>query len=223
MACVTYLKNWLGYFYPDRMDIVEQAQQLAATLGGDLKLPQLRWKYAWLEKVSNRKIANQAQVSLPNFKSIFAPVVGQSYVSPGKTRRNLKFLCRKQLIIEAGRTERQYWRDLWRYRELFYFLAWRDFLVRYKQTAVGVSWSLIRPVLMMLILTMVMKVGKLPTGGAPVPLFLFAGAAALAVFFDSPFRKWRQHSEQHQPGLKSLFSAADRANQQRHHQFCGFS
>jgi glycosyltransferase involved in cell wall biosynthesis len=69
IACLAYLKNWLGYFYPDRMDIVEQAQQLAATLGGGLKLPQLRWKYAWLEKISNRKIANQAQVSLPNFKT----------------------------------------------------------------------------------------------------------------------------------------------------------
>lgn len=77
------------------------------------------------------------------------------------------------LIIEAGRTERQYWRDLWKYRELFYFLAWRDFLIRYKQTVVGVAWSLVRPFLTMLILTLVMKVGKLPTGGAPAPLFVF--------------------------------------------------
>jgi glycosyltransferase involved in cell wall biosynthesis len=68
-ACLTYLKNWLGYFYPGRMDIVGQAQQLAATLGGGLELPQLRPKYAWLEKISNRKIANQAQVSLPNLKT----------------------------------------------------------------------------------------------------------------------------------------------------------
>jgi hypothetical protein len=68
-ACLIYLKNWLGYFYPVRMDIVGQAQQLAATLGGNLELPQLRWKYAWLEKISSRKIANQAQVSLPNFKT----------------------------------------------------------------------------------------------------------------------------------------------------------
>jgi len=68
-ACLTYLKNWLGYFYPERMDIVEQAQQLAATLGGGLELPQLRRKYAWLEKIANRKIASQAQVALPNFKT----------------------------------------------------------------------------------------------------------------------------------------------------------
>ena len=78
-----------------------------------------------------------------------------------------------ELTIEAGRTERQYWQDLWRYRELFYFLAWRDLLIRYKQTVVGVTWSLIKPVLTMLILTMVGKVGKLPTGGAPQPLFYF--------------------------------------------------
>ncbi|HZF01306.1 MAG TPA: ABC transporter permease [Methylomirabilota bacterium] len=77
------------------------------------------------------------------------------------------------LIIEAGRTERQYWRDLWKFRELFYFLAWRDFLIRYKQTVVGIAWSLIRPFLTMLVLTMVMKVGKLPAGGVPAPLFVF--------------------------------------------------
>jgi lipopolysaccharide transport system permease protein len=77
-----------------------------------------------------------------------------------------------ELIIEAGRTERQYWRDLWRYRELFYFLAWRDLLVRYKQTVVGVAWSLIRPLLTTLILTVVARVGKLPNGGVPYPLFI---------------------------------------------------
>ena len=49
-----------------------------------------------------------------------------------------------ELTIEAGKTERQYWRDLWKYRELFYFLAWRDMLVRYKQTVVGVAWSVSR-------------------------------------------------------------------------------
>ena len=64
------------------------------------------------------------------------------------------------LVIEAGRTERQYWRDLWRYRELFYFLAWRDFLVRYKQTAVGIAWALIRPILTMLVLTMACTYAK---------------------------------------------------------------
>ena len=81
-----------------------------------------------------------------------------------------------QLLIEAGRTERQYWRDLWRYRELFYFLAWRDLLVRYKQTFVGVSWSLIRPLLTMIVLTVVFgKLGKMPSGGLPYPLLVFCG------------------------------------------------
>jgi lipopolysaccharide transport system permease protein len=81
-----------------------------------------------------------------------------------------------KLQIEAGRTERQYWRDLWRYRELFYFLAWRDLLVRYKQTVVGMAWSLIRPILTMAVLTVVFgKLGKMPSGGIPYPLLVFCG------------------------------------------------
>jgi lipopolysaccharide transport system permease protein len=81
-----------------------------------------------------------------------------------------------ELIIEAGRTERRYWRDLWRYRELFYFLAWRDLLVRYKQTVVGVVWSLIRPFLTMVVLTLVFgKFGKMPSGGVPYGILVFCG------------------------------------------------
>ena len=53
----------------------------------------------------------------------------------------------QELIIEAGKSEAHYWRDLWRYRELFGFLAWRDILVRYKQTVIGVAWAVIRPLL----------------------------------------------------------------------------
>jgi lipopolysaccharide transport system permease protein len=80
------------------------------------------------------------------------------------------------LIIEPGRIERQYWRDLWKYRELFYFLAWRDLLIRYKQTVVGVLWSVIRPFLTMLVLTVVFgKFGKLPSGGVPYPILVFCG------------------------------------------------
>lgn len=78
------------------------------------------------------------------------------------------------LIIEADRIERQYWRDLWNYRELFFFFAWRDLLVRYKQTVVGVSWSLIRPLLTMLILTVVFgRLGKMPAAGVPYALLVF--------------------------------------------------
>ena len=81
-----------------------------------------------------------------------------------------------ELIIEPGRAEKNYWRDLWRYRELFYFLAWRDLLVRYKQTFVGVGWSLIRPLLTMIVLTVVFgKLGKMPSGGVPYPLLVFCG------------------------------------------------
>jgi lipopolysaccharide transport system permease protein len=81
-----------------------------------------------------------------------------------------------ELIIEAGRTERHYWRDLWRYRELFYFLAWRDLLVRYKQTVVGVAWSVIRPGLTMVVLTIVFGYfGRMPDGGVPYPVLVFCG------------------------------------------------
>lgn len=80
------------------------------------------------------------------------------------------------LVIEAGRTERQYWRDLWSYRELFYFLVWRDLLVRYKQTFAGVAWSVIRPLLTLLVLTVVFgKLGKMPSGGRPYPLLVLCG------------------------------------------------
>ncbi len=79
-------------------------------------------------------------------------------------------------VIEAGRAEKQYWHDLWRYRELFYFLAWRDLLVRYKQTVIGISWSLIRPVLTMLVLSIVFgRLGNMPSHGTPYPLLVFCG------------------------------------------------
>src|SRR4051812_49095867 len=68
-----------------------------------------------------------------------------------------------QIEIVAGQTGRRYLRDLWRYRELFLFLAWRDLLVRYKQTVVGVGWAIVRPLLTMLVLTLVFgKFGKMP-------------------------------------------------------------
>ncbi|MGI0484483.1 ABC transporter permease [Pantanalinema rosaneae CENA516] len=82
---------------------------------------------------------------------------------------------RQHLVIEAGRTERQYWQDLWKYRELFYFLAWRDILVRYKQTAIGIAWALIRPFLTMVVFTVVFgTLAKLPSQGAPYPILVFA-------------------------------------------------
>ncbi len=80
----------------------------------------------------------------------------------------------KQLIIEAGHIGRQYWKDLWHYRELFYFLAWRDILVRYKQTAIGIAWAVLRPLLTMVVLTIVFgKLAKLPSEGVPYAILVF--------------------------------------------------
>lgn len=89
---------------------------------------------------------------------------------------NTKQVDHKELIIEAGRAERQYWKDLWRYRELFYFLAWRDILVRYKQTVIGLAWALIRPFLTMVVFTVVFgSLAKLPAPqGVPYPILVFA-------------------------------------------------
>src|SRR5437667_12384843 len=80
------------------------------------------------------------------------------------------------LIIESGRAEKNYWRDLWRYRELFYFLAWLDILVRYKQTVICIAWALVRPLLTMIVFTFVFsKIAKLPAPGSlPYPMMVFA-------------------------------------------------
>lgn len=83
---------------------------------------------------------------------------------------------KSRLVIEAGQTENQYWRDLWQYRELFYFLSWRDILVRYKQTAIGIAWALIRPFLTMIVFTVLFSnLANLPTqGDTPYPILVLA-------------------------------------------------
>lgn len=79
------------------------------------------------------------------------------------------------LIIEPGKANVEYWRDLWRYRELFAFLAWRDILVRYKQTVIGIVWAFIRPVLTMIVFTIIFgKLAGMPSGGVPYPVLVFA-------------------------------------------------
>src|SRR5438094_3318639 len=79
------------------------------------------------------------------------------------------------IIIEPGRQGRYYWGDLWRYRELFYVLAWRDISVRYKQTAIGVIWAILRPVLAMVIFTIVFgRIARMPSHGVPYPILVFA-------------------------------------------------
>jgi lipopolysaccharide transport system permease protein len=89
-----------------------------------------------------------------------------------------------ELVIEPGRTERWYWRDLWQYRELFRVLAWRDISVRYKQTVIGAVWALIRPFLTMVVFTIVFgKLAKLPSDGtAPYALMVFAGVLPWSFF-----------------------------------------
>jgi lipopolysaccharide transport system permease protein len=82
-----------------------------------------------------------------------------------------------ELIIEGGRSEQHYWRDLWQFRELFKVLAWRDIAVRYKQTVIGAAWALIRPFLTMVVFTLIFgKLANLPSeGAAPYPLLVFVG------------------------------------------------
>lgn len=83
----------------------------------------------------------------------------------------------ERLILEAGRADRQYWWDLWRYRELFFILAWRDVAIRYKQTVIGLAWAFVRPFMTMVVFTIVFgKIAKLPTEGtAPYAVLVFAG------------------------------------------------
>ena len=124
------------------------------------------------------------------------------------------------IIIESGRAERHYWLDLWRYRELFRVLAWRDLSVRYKQTVIGVLWALIRPFLTMLIFTIIFgRIAKLPTdGNAPYALLVFAGILPWT-FSHRLKRSFQQPDQQHKPDQQSLFSTPDRTN--RYHR-CGF-
>lgn len=87
------------------------------------------------------------------------------------------------LVIEAGRAERHYWRDLWRYRELLGFLAWRDVKVRYKQAVLGAGWALIQPVVTTVIFTIVFgRLAKMPDGGVPYPLLVMSGLLAWQLF-----------------------------------------
>lgn len=91
-----------------------------------------------------------------------------------------------ELVLEAGRADANYWRDLWRYRELLGFLAWRDVKVRYKQAALGAAWALIQPIITMVLFTFVFgKLAKMPTGNLPpnaYPLLVIAGLLPWQLF-----------------------------------------
>ena len=88
------------------------------------------------------------------------------------------------LILEAGRADRQYWQDVWRYRELLYILAWRDVAVRYKQTVVGIAWAFLRPFLTTVVFTIVFgQIAKLPTsGGTPYAIIVIGGLLPWTLF-----------------------------------------
>jgi len=88
------------------------------------------------------------------------------------------------LIIEPSRGFQNYWRDLWRYRELFVFMAWRDILVRYKQTVLGLAWSILRPFLILIVFTVLFgKLAKFPTeGSAPYPILVLAALLPWQLF-----------------------------------------
>jgi len=90
------------------------------------------------------------------------------------------------LVIEPGRSFRHYWRDLWQYRELFYFLSWRDILVRYKQTAIGIAWGILRPLLTMIVFTIIFGyLAELPSEGVPYPILVFAAMLPWQFFSSS--------------------------------------
>lgn len=90
------------------------------------------------------------------------------------------------VTIEVGRTDARYWQELWSFRELLWFLAWRDILVRYKQTVIGVAWGLIRPFLTMIVFTVVFgNLAGLPSGGVPYPILVFAALLPWQLFANS--------------------------------------
>ena len=92
-----------------------------------------------------------------------------------------------EIIIEPGRTEINYWHDLWRYRELFFTLSWRDISIRYKQTVIGILWAVIQPVLTMVVFTVIFgKLAKFPSeGNAPYAILVYAGMLPWQFFASS--------------------------------------
>jgi len=88
-----------------------------------------------------------------------------------------------ELVLEPGRAEGNYWRDLWRFRELMGFLAWRDIKVRYKQTVLGAAWALLQPAITLVVFTFVFgRLARMPSGLAPYPLLVMAGLLPWQLF-----------------------------------------
>ena len=113
-----------------------------------------------------------------------------------------------EIIIEPNKGIKHYWSEIWQYRELFAFLAWRDILLRYKQTAVGISWTVLRPFLTMFVFTVIFgMIAKLPSEGVPYAILVF-----------SAMLPWQFSAEKAntifpvfccRPALYSLFFSAD--------------
>jgi lipopolysaccharide transport system permease protein len=104
----------------------------------------------------------------------------QEMAPPSKATRARSRL----LVLEPGRAEHNYWRDLWEYRELFTILSWRDVAIRYKQTVIGITWAMVRPLLTMVIFTVIFgRVARLPSDGTvPYPIMVFAGMLPWLLF-----------------------------------------
>lgn len=97
-----------------------------------------------------------------------------------------KFKTSPRIVIEAGRKKKDIFRELWRFRELFFFLSWKDILVRYKQTVLGVSWSVFQPLITMVIFTLVFgKLAKMPSEDVPYPILVYAGILPWQFFANS--------------------------------------
>jgi len=104
-------------------------------------------------------------------------------VTPQATLVSADTSASRALVLESGRSDAHYWRDLWRFRELAGFLAWRDIKVRYKQASLGVAWAVIQPVIQTLLLTFVFgKLAKMPDGGLPYFLIVLCGNLAWQLF-----------------------------------------
>ncbi len=91
-----------------------------------------------------------------------------------------------ELIIEPGKRLKHYWKEIWLYRELFFFLTWRDILIRYKQTAIGIAWAVIRPLMTMVVFTVVFgKIASLPSDGIPYPVLVLTASLPWQLFSNS--------------------------------------
>jgi lipopolysaccharide transport system permease protein len=112
----------------------------------------------------------------------------------------------QEIIIGPDRTFRGFWKDLWQFRDLFYFLSWRDVLVRYKQTVVGIAWAILRPLLMMIVFTLIFsKLARFPSdGNAPYPILVFAGMLPW-LFFSSALTECSGSLVGHAPMITKIY------------------